>query len=157
MWLIEGRSALEVTNTHTTNSDQLVITIADGRPPGGRELVGSDLTISRIGVIPPILTAKHCAVNSASAIEATVRGFIDIVVGFCRAKRTGSTHFLFVGGHGQRRCGGGSMLVLMFYGGGNIIWWPQVHAAFVGIIILPVIPAHPSIDNMRVHHTMVNG
>ena len=69
MWLIEGRSALEVINTHTTNSDQLVITIADGRPPGGRELVGSDLTISRIGVIPPILTAKHCAVNSASAIR----------------------------------------------------------------------------------------
>ncbi len=107
MWLIEGRSALEVINTHTTNSDQLVITIADGRPPGGRELVGSDLTISRIGVIPPILTAKHCTVNSASAIEATVRGFIDVVVGFCRAKRTGSTHFLFVGGHGQRRPRGG--------------------------------------------------
>ncbi len=107
MWLIEGRSALEVINTHTTNSDQLMITIADGRPPGGRELVGSDLTISRIGVIPPIIAAKHCAVNSASAIEATVRGFIDVVVGFYRAKHTGSTHFLFVGGHGQWRPHGG--------------------------------------------------
>jgi hypothetical protein len=68
------------------------------------------------------------------------------------AQRTGSTRSIFIGGHGQWHCGGGSALVLALYGGSNIIWWHQVHAAFIVIIILPDTPALPSIDNLCVQH-----
>jgi hypothetical protein len=48
-------------------------------------------------------------------------------------------------------------LVLARISGGDIIWWPQAHAALISVIILPVTPALPSIDNIRVHRTMVDG
>jgi hypothetical protein len=68
MWLIEGIRAIKTVHTPITNSDQLMITIVDGCPPGGRELVGSDTTISRLDVLPPILATPQCAVDFASAI-----------------------------------------------------------------------------------------
>ena len=62
--------------------------------------------MSGLDLVPPILAALHCAVNFASAIEATVHREIDIGVVRSREKHTGSTISLFVGGHGRRRRGG---------------------------------------------------
>jgi hypothetical protein len=44
MWLTEGIRAIKTVHTPITNSDQLMITIVEGCPPGSRELVGSDPT-----------------------------------------------------------------------------------------------------------------
>jgi hypothetical protein len=68
MWLIKEIRAIKTVHTPITNSDHLMITIVEGCPPGGIELVGSDPTINRLDVLPPILAAPQCAVDFASAI-----------------------------------------------------------------------------------------
>ena len=63
--------------------------------PGGREVIGSDLTMSQLDVVPPILAASHCAVSFASAIEATVHREIDISVVRSHSKCTNRASSLF--------------------------------------------------------------
>ncbi len=48
-----------------------------------------------------------------------------------------------------------SVLDLALISGGDIIGWPQANAAFIGIIILPDMPALPSINDHFVHGFVV--
>jgi len=87
--VVIGVAALKPIDTNLTDGDHLVIRTLHACPPGGRELVVSDITALRFQILLPILTAPHRAMNLALAIKATVCGGTNISARRGHTQRTG--------------------------------------------------------------------
>ena len=129
--VVIGVAALKPIDTNPTDGDHLVIRTLHACPPGGRELVGSDITALRFQILLPILTAPHRAMNLASAIKATVRGGTNISARRGNTQCTGSALVLC-----EIVLGGLLSTVIQRCHRSNNIIWRKLHPRLIFVVVL---------------------